>query len=228
MHKSPGASLLMIDQPAALEHQVATPGQIQTLFTPLDTLASARRNHFDIARRRRRTDAAATAAPHAPVPDACVGPTPRSQIRMRTRSDASTRSERDIGAVRELRMVFDCRPQRAQSSISRADRRAARIGVTHRQRATAWTCSPAASNSIGRMSLRYRPSTRETSARSPSLPLQLENLRAGRRFDRHPLQTQAALTHSKRGETADAVARHFRGASIGIEQAHAGDDGPSV
>ena len=38
--------------------------------------------------------AAATAAAHAPVPDDSVGPTPRSQIRMRTRSGGSTRPVR--------------------------------------------------------------------------------------------------------------------------------------
>ena len=40
--------------------------------------------------RRRRYWIAATAAAHAPVPEASVGPTPRSQIRIRTRSGAST------------------------------------------------------------------------------------------------------------------------------------------
>ena len=37
--------------------------------------------------------AAATAAPQAPVPDAGVGPTPRSQIRMRTRLGLSIRAK---------------------------------------------------------------------------------------------------------------------------------------
>ena len=59
------------------------------------------------ARRRRRSRAAppwamaATADAHAPVPDASSGPTPRSQIRMRTRSGASTLRELDVGAGRE-------------------------------------------------------------------------------------------------------------------------------
>ena len=47
---------------------------------------------------------AATAAAHAPVPEASVGPTPRSQIRIRTRSGASTVGELDVRALGKVRV----------------------------------------------------------------------------------------------------------------------------
>ena len=57
---------------------------------------------------------AATAAAHAPVPDASVGPTPRSQIRMRTRSGASTRRELDVRAGGKMGMHRQLRGNRVQ------------------------------------------------------------------------------------------------------------------
>ena len=71
-------------QPLAVEEHLGPAGQVDAVVAPLDALGAARRDDLGVARRaaeRRRRDSAA----HDPVPDDVVGPTPRSQIRIRTR-----------------------------------------------------------------------------------------------------------------------------------------------
>ena len=67
--------------------------------------------------------------------------------------------------------------------------------------------------------LRY-PHRRAKRQRFIFLALQFEHLCAGGRVDDNTRQARA-LTHGKGSEAADAIARHFRRASVGVEQAHA-------
>ncbi len=65
-------------------------GQPECLVGPFDVLCAPRRDDVDPTARHRRQTRPRLPTAHAPVPDDSVGPTPRSQMRMRTRSGAST------------------------------------------------------------------------------------------------------------------------------------------
>ena len=85
---------------------------------------------------------AATAAAHAPVPDDSVGPTPRSQIRMRTRPARSTVRELDVGALREERVMLERRAEPRGARLVEGRARARRTADCRRGASTASTGSP--------------------------------------------------------------------------------------
>ena len=126
---------------------------------------------------------ATTAAPQAPVPEACVGPTPRSQMRMRTRSGVSTFDERHVGPIGKRRMVLDGWSQPVELFLGeRLDEQDA-LRVAHRH-GHCLDALAAASSSIGRMSCGGPMAARNVIA-SPRLVLQRQHLPTGGCVDGH-------------------------------------------
>ena len=167
---------------------------------------------------------AATADAHAPVPEAVVGPTPRSQIRMRTRSGASTRANSTLvpagnrGCVAsagpetiEARLVGQFRDERHALWIAHPQRRHVNRLVADDERFGA--------NVFGRA---HRRAKRQPAA-VPAHQRQRFPARIG--VDADLIERGLAVrgpvaVHDQRGETTQAVAGKLRWAAVGVVQGH--------
>ena len=111
---------------------------------------------------------AAIAEAHAPVPDACVGPTPRSQIRMRTRSGASTTANSTLVPSENRRCVDNAGPsrlKRARSGSSLHQRDTLRIADRQRRHFQRFA---GGFNRVPRRPARAAPSPPETCSGRPA------------------------------------------------------------
>ena len=163
---------------------------------------------------------AATAAAHAPVPDASVGPTPRSQIRIRTRSGASTAASSTFvpsgkcGCTASAAATVCSRSSVTSPSTTHCGlptRSVTASTACRRRRSSRARSAPAAPSPRGTCSGRSRRraargASRRRRSRSRSAPC--------------PASARRAATRATRAEAAHAVARHFRVAAVGVEQLH--------
>ena len=95
------AAVVLVDDRPGHQHMVV-------VLAPSRSTVAARQGHRDLAPLR-RSGAAATAAAQAVEPQALVRPAPRSQVRAATCSRERTVRGRDVGALREHRMVLEQR-----------------------------------------------------------------------------------------------------------------------
>ncbi len=198
-------------------------GQIDAVVAPLDALGAARRDH-SASRAAPPNAAAATSAAHDPVPDEGVGPTPRSQIRMRTRSGASTCANSTLVPCGKQRVIARApRPagRNALASGSGPSSDALRVAEVHDDECSD---SPAGGqrslrgSSVGMSHGRAERSARAVSARPAD---------ARQRLRRRPPSECVTLAASRsssrskqRRQAADAVAGDFGPAAVGVEQLH--------
>ena len=161
---------------------------------------------------------AATAAAHAPVPDASVGPTPRSQIRILTRSGCFDRGELDVRALGEMWVDRQRPADRVQAlfgDISKHD--ALRVADTKRHCGHALT-SDVEGHLLYSLGLSHRGAERVTAVAPAE---ELERLHAGVGLDVDEDALRELLGgRNPRGETAHAVAGNLRAAAVGVEELH--------
>ena len=210
-------------QPASFEYELRPSGQVDPVFEPFDALAAAWRDHFDIPRRRRHRRrgygrAAGAGAGRlgwadAALPDQNAHAVRRFHLR-----------ERDVGAIGKFRMMLDRRAERVQPRFEQRIVEQHALRVADRQRDG---LHPLAGGfELDRTDvLRALPSTPGTSAR------RRRGLRARALWHRPACSIVTscrarALADSQRSQAANAVARDFGRAAVGVEQAHA--DGGSA
>ena len=162
--------------------------------------------------------AAATRAAHEPVPDEVVGPTPRSQMRMRTRSGVSTSANSTLVPSGKAGCRSNAAPTRRKRASSGSAPSRTHCGLPIFS-TTSSSDSPAASNVI-----RPRPSGRPIEARNvclmPSRPMRDRCLAPASVWIVIATSLRVVVSQHQRRERPDPVPGHLRSAPIGVEQAH--------
>ncbi len=166
---------------------------------------------------------AAIADAHAPVPDACVGPTPRSQIRIRMRSTASTTANSTL-VPSENRLVRRQRGAKAMeaSQVGELLHQRDTLRIADRQRRHRQLLARGFDLFFDDP---FRLPHRRPERVAAALPAdQRQRFPARLGLDLHfgDRRRERLLTpkHHQRGETAQPVARQLRRAAVGVDEAH--------
>ena len=158
---------------------------------------------------------AATAAAHAPVPEASVGPTPRSQIRMRTRSGARPSRARRW-CLRKMRMHGQRGGERVQArGRDLAEHHALRIADAERDR---FDVDAVHGNALQRDLLRL-PHRRGERVRGARI-VRAAAAASGPASVSTTISPGGAGVRQPGGQTAHAVAGDLGRAAVGVQQTH--------